>query len=256
MLLAKIRYLAGEVDSPNLCMAGGVALNCVANRRLLEQGPFARLFVQPAAGDSGACLGAAALAYAAITGERPVNGPLEHVYLGPAYDAQSIASLLSATGLAALDLTGREDGFLAVVERLLAGKVVGWFQGRMEFGPRALGSRSILADPRRPDIRDRINRMIKKREEFRPFAPSVLLQYAGRHFALDHPSPFMLETCPVRSELDLPAITHVDGSARPQTVDPRHAPRFVALLEAFYRRTDCPILLNTSFNVDGEPIVV
>jgi carbamoyltransferase len=143
----------------------------------------------------------------------------------------------------------------AVVERLAGGQVVGWFQGRMEFGPRALGSRSILADPRRPEMRDRINRLIKQRESFRPFAPSVLAEHAERHFALGHPSPFMLETCPVTSRLELPAITHVDGSARPQTVDRRCAPRFAALIEAFYQATGCPMLLNTSFNVDGEPIV-
>jgi len=256
VLLAKVRYLAEEVASPQLCMAGGVALNCVANRRILAEGPFTRLFVQPAAGDSGACLGAAALAHAALTGQRPARGPLTHVYLGPAFSAASVASLLSATGIAAHDFRGREAELLAaVVDRLLAGNVVGWFHGRMEFGPRALGSRSILADPRRPDIRDRINRMIKKREDFRPFAPSVLLEFAERHFALGHPSPFMLETCPVSSDLELPAITHVDGSARPQTVDSRHAGRFAALLAAFYARTGCPMLLNTSFNVAGEPIV-
>ncbi len=256
VLLAKVRYLAAEVASPNLCLAGGVALNCVANRRLLEEGPFAHLFVPPAAGDSGACLGAAALAHAALTGERLPAAPLERVDLGPEFSAAEIACLLAASGVVARDFTGREDELLgAVVERLLAGQAVAWFQGRMELGPRALGARSILADPRRPEIRDRINRLIKKRESFRPFAPSVLLDHAGRHFALDHPSPFMLETCPVRSLLELPAITHVDGSARPQTVDPRHLPRFAALLEAFYQRTGCPLLLNTSFNVDGEPIV-
>jgi carbamoyltransferase len=256
VLLAKVRYLATAVDSPNLCLAGGVALNCVANRRLLAEGPFARLFVQPAAGDSGACLGAAALAHAALTGEAPAGAPLEQVDLGPEYGAEEIACLLAAAGVAARDYAGREDELLdAVVERLLAGQVVAWFQGRMEFGPRALGARSILADPRRPEIRDRINRLIKQRESFRPFAPSVLLDHAARHFALDHPSPFMLETCPVRSPLALPAITHVDGSARPQTVDPRRLPRFAALLAAFHRRSGCPLLLNTSFNVDGEPIV-
>ncbi len=256
VLLAKVRYLATQVASPNLCLAGGVALNCVANRRLLAEGPFARVFVQPAAGDAGACLGAAALAHAALTGERPAGAPLAQAQLGPAWDTASIRCLLAAAGVAARDYAGREDAMLAaVVERLLAGQVVAWFQGRMEFGPRALGGRSILADPRRPEIRDRINRLIKKRESFRPFAPSVLLEHAGDHFALDHPSPFMLETCAVRSPLALPAITHVDGSARPQTVDRRHSPRFAALLTAFHQRTGCPMLLNTSFNVDGEPIV-
>jgi carbamoyltransferase len=133
--------------------------------------------------------------------------------------------------------------------------VVGWFQGRMEFGPRALGARSLLADPRDPAMRDRLNRAVKRRESFRPFAPSVLAGRAGEHFALDHPSPFMTETCAVASPLALPAVTHADGSARPQTVDAAACPRFAALLEAFARRTGCPLLLNTSFNLRGEPIV-
>jgi carbamoyltransferase len=178
------------------------------------------------------------------------------VSLGPAFSSCHIGGLLAAAGIAAQDFSGREPELLAaVVERLLAGEVAGWFQDRMEFGPRALGARSILADPRRPEVRDRVNRLIKKREDFRPFAPSVLLEHAAAHFALGHPSPFMLETCPVRSAIDLPGITHVDGSARPQTVDRRHLPRYAALLDAFHRRSGCPILLNTSFNVDGEPIV-
>jgi carbamoyltransferase len=166
-----------------------------------------------------------------------------------------VGALLSAAAVEGLDFRGREAELMeAVVDRLTAGKVVGWFQGRMEFGPRALGARSLLADPRDPGMRDRLNRQVKKREAFRPFAPSVLAEEAPRHFELDHPSEFMLETCAVRSPLALPAVTHVDGSARPQTVDRRHAPRFAALIDAFARRTGCPLLVNTSFNVRGEPI--
>src|SRR4029077_7297389 len=141
------------------------------------------------------------------------------------------------------------------VDRLLEGKVIGWSQGRMEFGPRALGARSILADPRRPNMRDRINAVVKMREGFRPFAPAVLESRAHEHFDLDHPSPFMLETCEVISPVELSAITHVDGSARVQTVTAETHPRFAALLEEFDRRTGCPVLLNTSFNMRGEPIV-
>ncbi len=255
-LLEKAAYLRTRVDAPDLCLAGGVALNCVANGRLLREGPFKRLFVQPAATDSGGALGAAALAHARRTGRRPASEPLDHVYLGPGYGADEVAGLVRATGVAALDFRGREKDLLeAAVDRLAGGKVVGWFHGRMEFGPRALGARSILADPRLPDMRERLNRLVKRREAFRPFAPSVLAGRAGEHFALDHPSPFMLETCRVTSKLDLPAITHVDRSARPQTVDARTSPRFAALLEAFNRRTGCPLLLNTSFNVRDEPIV-
>jgi carbamoyltransferase len=256
VLLDKVRYLHGRVPSRHLCMAGGVALNCVANGRILREGPFERLFVQPAAGDAGGCLGAAALAHRALTGRRPDGRRLEHVYLGPRFSSGAIAEQLAEIAIDALDFRGREAALLeAVVDRLAAGQVVAWFHGAMEFGPRALGARSILADPRRDDMRERLNRLVKRREAFRPFAPSVLLGRAAEHFALDHPSPFMLETCDVRSALPLPAITHVDGSARPQTVDPAQAPRFAALLQAFARRTGCPVLLNTSFNVRDEPIV-
>jgi carbamoyltransferase len=256
VLLEKAAYLGGRVGSKNLCLAGGVALNCVANGRILREGPFERLFVQPAAGDAGGALGAAALAHVELTGERPSAERLSHVYLGPSYDDDAVAELLGAAGVEAAHFRGREAELLeAAAERLEAGKVLGWLQGRMEFGPRALGARSLLADPRDPGMRDRLNRLVKKREAFRPFAPSVLAEEASAHFELDHPSEFMLETCAVRSPLSLPAVTHVDGSARPQTVDARHAPRFAGLLRAFARRTGCPVLVNTSFNVRDEPIV-
>ena len=256
ILLAKVGYLHEQTGLPDLCMAGGVALNVVANGRIVREGPFARLFVQPAAGDSGGCLGAAALAWVELTGQRPGTGPRRQVYLGPAWSADEVAGLVAATGIAALDFRGRETDLLeAVVDRLVQGRVIGWFHGAMELGPRALGARSLLADPRAPGVRERLNRLVKKREAFRPFAPSVLAAHAGEHFDLGHPSPFMLETCRVISPLDLPAVTHVDGSARPQTVDAAEAPRYAALLEAFQRRTGCPALVNTSFNIRGEPIV-
>jgi carbamoyltransferase len=256
VLLDKARYLHARTGSPRLCLAGGVALNCVANGRLLREGPFERLFVPPAAGDAGGCLGAAALAHRDLTGARPRQEPLRHAFFGPRWSGEEVAALVAATGFPALDFRQREADLLeAVVDRLVARQVVGWFHGAMELGPRALGARSLLADPRDPEMRERLNRLVKKREAFRPFAPSVLVDHAARHFDLDHPSPFMLETCQVISPLALSAITHVDGSARPQTVDPADCPRFAALLEAFYRRTGCPILLNTSFNVADEPIV-
>lgn len=255
ILLEKVHYLHARTGLSDLCMAGGVALNVVANGRIVREGPFARLFVQPAAGDSGGCLGAAALAHAELSGAPP-SGPLRHVYLGPSWTAEEVAGLLAATDLPAHDFRGREPELLeAVVDRLAGGKVVGWFHGPMELGPRALGARSLLADPRDAGMRDRLNRLVKKREAFRPFAPSVLAADAAEHFDLGHPSPFMLETCRVISPLDLPAVTHVDGSARPQTVDPVDSPRYAALLAAFRRRTGCPLLVNTSFNVRGEPIV-
>jgi carbamoyltransferase len=256
VLLEKVNYLHDRVPSRNLCMAGGVALNCVANSKILGAGPFSRLFVQPAASDAGGALGAAAIAHVRATGARPGQRQLTHMFWGPSSAPREIAELLAATSAPAADFRGDLDGLLdAVAQRLAAGQVVGWFHGRMELGPRALGARSILADPRGPEMRDRINALVKMRESFRPFAPAVLAQRAHEHFAIDHPSPFMLETCQVKSPLDLPAITHVDGSARLQTVDPQASPRFARLLECFERRTGCPILLNTSFNMRGEPIV-
>ncbi len=256
ILLDEVTYLHGRVPSRNLCMAGGVALNCVANSRILRDGPFAELFVQPAASDAGGCLGAAALAHVRLTGERPAQGRLTHMYWGPETSADDIAGMLAGTPLHAFDYRGEPERLLdATVDRLAAGKVVGWFQGRMEFGPRALGARSILADPRDEGMRDRINALVKMRESFRPFAPAAMESRAREHFAIDHPAPFMLETCQVTSPFDLPAITHVDRSARLQTVDPESSPRFAALLARFADRTGCPILLNTSFNMRGEPIV-
>ena len=255
-LLSMCRHLKERVDSRNLCLAGGVALNCVANSRILREGPFERLFVQPAAGDAGGCLGAAALSHVQLTGNAPARERLTHAFYGPGPKPGEIASLLADTDAGAQDFRGREAELLeATVDRLSEGRVVGWFQGRMEFGPRALGARSILADPRRPEMRDLINARVKQRESFRPFAPAVLKDHVAEHFDLDHASPFMLETCRVTSSLELPAITHVDGSARVQTVDVESNHRFALLLHAFYLRTGCPILLNTSFNMRGQPIV-
>jgi carbamoyltransferase len=256
LLLQKACYLHRRTGMENLCMAGGVALNCVANSRILRDGPFHRIFVQPAAGDAGTSLGAAALAHTQLSGKRISQQALEHVFLGPGFSSDEIYRLLRSTPLEFLDFREQEEALLqAAVDRLAEGKVIGWFSGRMELGPRALGARSILADPRCADMRDRINGLVKKRESFRPFAPAVMSSQARAHFDLDHPSPFMLETCQVISDLDLPAITHVDRSARVQTVEESTNPRFYRLLQAFERRTGCPILLNTSFNMRDEPIV-
>lgn len=256
ILLEKASYLHYKTGASNLCLAGGVALNCVANGRLSREGPFEHIFIQPAAGDAGACLGAAALAHIELTDERPSAEPLRDMMLGPGYESDEVARLVASIGLEAEDYRGKEDALLeSVADRLTSNQVVGWFHGRMEHGPRALGARSILANPLDPDVRERVNRRIKKRESFRPFAPSVLAEHAAEHFDLGHPSPFMLEICQVVSSLELPGITHVDGSARPQTVDREVNPRYAALLDTFHCKTGCPMLLNTSFNVMGEPIV-
>jgi len=259
ILLDKAAYLHSRYPSDNLCMAGGVALNCVANGKILRQGPFKKLFVQPAASDAGGALGAAAVACVRRTDDRLSQEPMKHVYLGPRFSSRDVARVIHPSPLApaAHDFTGDTKGLIrATAERLADGKVIGWFQGRMEFGPRALGARSIIADPRRPEMRDRINELVKMREAFRPFAPAVLESKMAEHFEIDHSSPFMLETCRVISNLSLPAITHVDGSARVQTVNENSNPRFHDLLVEFDRLTGCPILLNTSFNLRGDAIVL
>ena len=259
ILLTKVAYLHRRSGERDLCMAGGVALNAVANGRIAREGPFERLFVPPAPGDAGGCLGAAALAHRALAGERPRHLAPFDPRVGPRFRADEIAGIVAASGLrptGVADFRGREADLLdEVARRLAGGEVAGWFHGGMEFGPRALGGRSFLASPLDAALRERLNAIVKRREPFRPFAPSVLLDHAAEHFALGHPSPYMLETCRVTSPLDLAAVTHVDGSARPQTVDPAEAPRFAALIEAFHRRTGCPMVLNTSFNVADEPIV-
>jgi carbamoyltransferase len=255
VLLEKVRYLYSKVPSANLCMAGGVALNVVANSRCLREGPFKRLFVQPAAGDAGGAVGAAALAHVEGAGKAPLRKRLKHVYLGPANAPSDVHRFLRGSSASVQDFSKNESTLIAyTVDRIEEGKVIAWCQGRMEFGPRSLGARSILADPRHPEMRDRINALVKMRESFRPFAPVVLESKAHEHFDLDHPSPFMLETCQVRSGLDLPSITHIDGSARVQTVNRDTNLRLSLLLEEFERRTGCPMLLNTSLNMRGDPI--
>ncbi len=256
VLVAKARYLRSQVDSDNLCMAGGVALNCVANSKLRRDGSFRKVFIQPAAGDAGSALGAAAISHLQLSGQRVPVKSLEHVFLGPSFASEEIYRLLETCPFQVEDCRGQEPRLLkAAVDRLLAGQVVGWFHGRMEFGPRALGHRSILADPRCPRMRDHINALVKKRESFRPFAPAIIVEDAGTHFDLSGSSPFMLETCQVTSAVAMPAITHVDGSARVQTVSETATPRFYRLLQTFKTYTGCPVLLNTSFNMKDEPIV-
>ncbi len=256
ILLAKANYLATRMNSPNLCLAGGAALNCVANGKLLDSTPFKTLFVQPAAGDDGACLGAAMLAYLKLAGPAARPTPLKHMFLGPRWTNRRIKRILRVSGLAYQDYRGQDAALLEeVAGRLAAKQVVGWFQGAMEFGPRALGNRSILANPMDPDIQRRLNQAVKKRESFRPFAPSVLLKEAPSYFDLLHPAPHMLETCRVKAPFDFPGITHVDGSARPQTVTYESNGLFYRLIEKFSHITGCPLLVNTSFNLQDQPIV-
>jgi carbamoyltransferase len=249
--LALARHLHRLVPSRNLCLAGGVALNSVLNGRIFREGPFENIFIQPAANDAGTALGAA-LHVAHVRHKLARAEQPDAVYLGPEYSTDACAA--AASGL----IVERPASIVQRTAELLAeGKIVGWFQGRMEVGPRSLGNRSILADPRDPTMKDTLNLRVKHRESFRPFAPSVVEEAASRYFDGIGASPHMLLVFPVRAECrpQLPAITHVDGTARVQTVSRRANPRYYDLLEAFGRRTGVPILLNTSFNVRGEPIV-
>ena len=243
-----------ETGFTDLCMAGGVALNCVANGRVLREGPFKNIFIQPAAGDAGGAIGVAKYIYHTVLGNAR-DSALSHVYLGPSFSPDEIESFLDGNG-AAYRRLGREE-LLREVARLIADQnVVGWFQGRMEFGPRALGNRSILADARRAENRDRVNLKIKFRESFRPFAPSVLEDRSAEYFDIDCASPYMLLVGQVREgKRVIPSVTHVDGSARIQTVSRATNPIFYDLIAEFYRLTGVPVIINTSFNVRGEPIV-
>ena len=258
-----LRHVQKSTGSRRLCFAGGCAMNSVANGKIREQTDFREVFIQPAAGDNGTALGAAFYASHQIDG-RPRRFVMEHGYWGPSFDDRAIAGALDAKGAAIADRScarrawddeGALDRWTA--EQIAAGRVVGWYQGRMEWGSRALGNRSIVADPRRADMREIINTRIKFRERFRPFAPSILEEALDDYFVGGVPDPFMLQVYPVRPEKRavVPAITHVDGSGRLQTVSPRSNPRYYRLIKAFERVAGVPMLLNTSFN-ENEPIVL
>jgi carbamoyltransferase len=279
VVLRLARSVRRELATDYLCMAGGVALNCVANGRVLRESGLRDLWIQPAAGDAGGAIGAALAAWHEYHNQpRPVreDDRMRGAYLGPSFTAEQIRGALDAAGARYTELS--EDALIARVAALLAEeKVIGWFQGRMEFGPRALGNRSIIGDARSPRMQSVMNLKIKYRESFRPFAPAVLAERVGDYFELDRPSPYMMIVAPVRRELrlaesadseqlfgidrlnvarsSLPAITHVDYSARVQTIHRETNPRFHRLLENFDALTGTAVLVNTSFNVRGEPIV-
>jgi carbamoyltransferase len=280
VVLRLARSIARETGEKNLCLAGGVALNCVANGKLLRERCFDRLWLQPAAGDAGGALGAALVACHLFKGqERSLNGSLDAMhggYLGPEFAQDEIERRLRGAGarFEVMDTAALLD---SCARALAEGKALGWFQGRMEFGPRALGARSILGDARSPSMQKTLNLKVKYRESFRPFAPSVLFEDAPRWFELDVESPYMMLVADVAREhrvpmteeqgrlfgidklnvsrSSIPAVTHVDYSARVQTVHAETNPRYHALITRFKERTGCPVIVNTSFNVRGEPIV-
>ena len=280
VMLRMARSAYRESGLPRLCLAGGVALNCVGNGRILREGPFEDIWIQPASGDAGGSLGAAQLAwhrhFSAKRTVTPGRDGMHGAYLGPRFHDTEIEAVLEQFGAPFEKL--EPDAVAPRMAAVLAeGHVVGWFNGRMEFGPRALGARSILGDPRNPEMQAQMNLKIKFREGFRPFAPSVLRERVHEYFELDRDSPYMLLVAPVREERriplsdatrhlwgidklnvprsDIPAVTHIDYSARIQTVDEETNPEYHALLSAFERLTGCAVLVNTSFNVRGEPIV-
>lgn len=281
IMLRQARHARELTGEKNLCMAGGVALNCVGNGRLLREGPFENLWIQPAAGDAGGALGAALGVWHRYLGKKRPDpqgkaqqGPS---YLGPGFSDEEIQKYLDKNSIPYEKMESEESLCREVAKILADEKVVGWFQGRMEFGPRALGARSILGDPRSQDMQTTMNLKIKFRESFRPFAPSVLREKVSEYFEMDSDSPYMLLVAPVaesqripmteeQSKLfgieklkvprsKIPAVTHVDYSARVQTVSKESHPRYHRLIESFYELTGCPVVVNTSFNVRGEPIV-
>jgi carbamoyltransferase len=261
LLVGMARNLQRETGFKKLCLAGGVGLNSVANTRILREAGFDELFVQPAAGDSGGALGAALWAYHSVLGN-PRCFRLEHAYWGEEYGASDIGAFLRSEGIPYREASHTDELLDCVTGFLQSGKVVGWYQGRFEWGPRALGNRSILADPRHPEMKDIVNSKIKFREPYRPFAPSVLAEAASTYFELDgaaqqYPLRYMLYVPQVRSQhrATIPAITHVDGSARVQTVFREQSPLYYSLIERFGQATGVPVVLNTSFNLRGEPIV-
>jgi carbamoyltransferase len=279
IVLRLTRGLARDGQSENLCLAGGVALNCVANGKILRERTFKSIWVQPAAGDAGGAIGAALAAYYQFAGRprmAPTGDAMAGGYLGPAFSQSEITERLEQAGAVFMEL---DDDVIVqrTVEALIAEKAVGWFQGRMEFGPRALGARSILGDPRSSTMQSSLNLRVKFRESFRPFAPAVLREDVADWFDLDSDSPYMQIVAAVQESRrkpvnpsddklfgierlniprsEIPAVTHVDYSARIQTVHAGTNPKFHALLTAFKAETGCPVLVNTSFNVRGEPIV-
>jgi carbamoyltransferase len=279
IMLRMARHVRKTTGSKNLCLAGGVALNCVGNGKIWEEGIFDKIWIQPAAGDAGGALGTALfLWHHYLNNPRKVDGQADSQQgslLGPSYSDAEIEKFLSAKNIP-FERLGRGEMTEKLAQLIDEGNVIGWFEGRMEYGPRSLGARSILADPRNPAMQSKMNLKIKFRESFRPFAPAVLRERCVDYFDMDDDSPYMLLVAPVRAERrlkegensrlfgidrlnrprsDIPAVTHIDYSARIQTVTAQDNPLFYELLRAFEKRTGCAVLINTSFNVRGEPII-
>jgi carbamoyltransferase len=254
IIVKMAQHMEKETRMKYLCLAGGVALNCVSNSRILEHTGFKDVFVQPAAGDAGGSVGAAYYVYNTLLGNTRIYS-MDHVFLGPEFSGERIETLLKQKNIP-FNKFDREKLLQETAKLLIKQKVIGWFQGRMEFGPRALGNRSIIADARNPKNQSIVNLKIKFRESFRPFAPTILEERTKEYFEFDRPSPYMLFVANVRPDKrTIPAVTHVDASARLQTISRSQNPLYYDLISEFDRQSGCPVIINTSFNVRGEPIV-
>ncbi len=260
ILLKMVEYLHQKTKSKNLCLGGGVALNGVANYKILKESSFENIHIPPSPGDAGSAVGAAQyLYYSYHKQNRKIDSDttkriIENVYVGPSFSSDEIKKFLDEKNIKYEIF--KEDELVKNCARLIAeGNIVGWYQGKMEWGPRALGNRSILADPRQKEMKNILNEKIKHRESFRPFAPSVLEEYASEYFEIDIPSPYMLMVSPVKKPDKIPAVTHVDGTGRLQTVSKDSNPLYYKLINEFYSLTGIPVVINTSMNVKGEPIV-
>jgi carbamoyltransferase len=259
VILKMVNHIQNKTKMKNLCIGGGVALNGVANYKILSEGPFENIHIPPSPGDAGSAVGAAQYLYY-VYHKNPKNSHnssqliKENIYVGPSYSNEEIKSFLDSEKISYESFENSK--LLKKTAQLIAdGNVVGWYQGKMEWGPRALGNRSILADPRRADMKDILNAKIKHRESFRPFAPSVMEEFASEYFEMDIPSPYMLMVAPIKKPKDIPAVTHVDGTGRLQTVSKESNELYYNLINEFYKITKIPIIINTSMNVMGEPIV-
>tara|TARA_B100000029_G_scaffold98987_1_gene89205 strand:+ start:503 stop:2215 length:1713 start_codon:yes stop_codon:yes gene_type:complete len=260
IILKMVNFLYEKTKIKNLCLAGGVALNGVANYRILKESKFENIHIPPSPGDAGSAIGCAKYLYHAYHGNERVietissNRISENVYVGPSHSNEQIKEFLEKNNIS-YELLDNEQLLKTTAKLISEGNVVGWFQGKMEWGPRALGNRSILADPRKKEMKDILNEKIKHRESFRPFAPSILEEFCSEYFDIDITSPYMLFVAPIKKPNLIPAVTHVDGTGRLQTVSKQSNPLYYNLINEFYKLTSVPVIINTSMNVKGEPIV-